>query len=227
MPTESPYLGIAKNRIILPFVGNSVLFMVLIPVYCLVPDKMEQQNISTPDNLTSHSELTGSLDIKIEPDVNLTNQDNFMVKIKVEDQAIEQTNEINLFSDPNCGLGNIQVKQETPMEIAMDNHEINHKNTEADSVETNIDTSDNENNTIVAKEEQPDHEAHADVKKEMSMSEDSLVSYDYPSFDDSVSMDSNDVAAFGNVETCLQEEIHIKPESLDATEVSMVIFCRK
>ncbi|KAL0859962.1 hypothetical protein ABMA27_010278 [Loxostege sticticalis] len=179
---------------------------------------MEQQNISTPDNLTSHSELTGSLDIKIEPDVNLTNQDNFMVKIKVEDQAIEQTNEINLFSDPNCGLGNIQVKQETPMEIAMDNHEINHKNTEADSVETNIDTSDNENNTIVAKEEQPDHEAHADVKKEMSMSEDSLVSYDYPSFDDSVSMDSNDVAAFGNVETCLQEEIHIKPESLDATE---------
>lgn len=54
--------------------------------------------------------------------------------------------------------------------------------------------------------------------KEEVQNDDSLVSYD-PNFDDSVSMDSDDATALGNVEACLQEEFNIKFE-IEACEVS-------
>lgn len=55
--------------------------------------------------------------------------------------------------------------------------------------------------------------------KEEVRNNDSLVSYGSPNFDDSVSMDSDDATALGNVEACLQEEFNIKFE-IEACEVS-------
>ncbi|CAG9790047.1 unnamed protein product [Diatraea saccharalis] len=54
---------------------------------------------------------------------------------------------------------------------------------------------------------------NTEVKEEMPITGDLLVSYDYPNFDDTGSMDSNDVAVLGNVETCLNENYNIKSES--------------
>ncbi|XP_028170915.1 zinc finger protein 98-like [Ostrinia furnacalis] len=175
---------------------------------------MEQLN-SVPDALENNVEHKEPLDIKSEPDVNLTHQENVMVRIKIEEQALlEQTNESNMYSDPSFDMGHLQVKEEVSMEHVPNNYE-NAKTNEESHIANGISDSANKD---ITNAENTELESNADVKNEMIMSEDSLVSYDYPSFDDSVSMDSNDIAALGNVETCLQEEIHIKPECLDGAE---------
>lgn len=55
------------------------------------------------------------------------------------------------------------------------------------------------------------------VKEEVQ--NDSVVSFNSPNFDDSMSMDSDDATALGNVEACLQEELNIKFE-IEGCEVS-------
>ncbi|XP_026764901.2 zinc finger protein 271-like [Galleria mellonella] len=57
-------------------------------------------------------------------------------------------------------------------------------------------------------------ENNMEVKEETGAVDESVVTYDYPNFDDTGSMDSRDAAVLGNVETCLQEEINIKTEGV-------------
>ncbi|XP_047037885.1 zinc finger protein 184-like isoform X2 [Helicoverpa zea] len=54
------------------------------------------------------------------------------------------------------------------------------------------------------------------VKQEPVVGDESLVTYDYPNFDDDVgSMDSNEAAALNQVEACLQDDMNIKCEDED------------
>ncbi|XP_045507830.1 zinc finger protein 260-like [Colias croceus] len=48
-------------------------------------------------------------------------------------------------------------------------------------------------------------ESQEEIKEECSPEDESLITYDYPNFEDS--MDSSDATALGNVEACLQEDI--------------------
>lgn len=92
------------------------------------------------------------------------------------------------------------------------NYDLNSE-TKVDTIETNINITECNDSVAVEKDTNG-----VEIKNEVQMDE--HVSYDYPDFDDSVSIDSNDATALGNVEACLQEEINIKCENEGVYDVS-------
>lgn len=163
-----------------------------------------------PEIMNNNIELNETIDIKQEPqDVRLNDQQDAMVQIKIENETTAET----VTTESDYLLQNALIKDEMDYD----------KNTTS-TMETHTSESMEhvlENQTITKTE---NVDSDSGLKQEVVMSEDSLVSYDYPNFDDTQSMDSNDVTVLGNVETCLQEEIHIKPDIQDVSEVSMNPF---
>lgn len=130
---------------------------------------------------------------------NLVENETGIVKIEPQNNHMENPFE------------NIQlhVKQESS-ESEMSNSEMLTLNSETITSNTGIINSNSRIITSTTKTEITQNEG-INVKQEVQ-NDDSLVSYDSPNFDDSMSMDSDDVTALGNVEACLQEEFNIKFE---------------
>ncbi|KAL4706125.1 hypothetical protein ACJJTC_012924 [Scirpophaga incertulas] len=141
-------------------------------------------------------EFTLNLPIKTEldPELNSKQLSDVMVQIKFE--AENDTEELD---------ANLQFKEETLMDCEKYTEESC-----VDNTPKHIDSapSFDINNSAITKNE---ISVNDEIKVELNSEEDSLVAYDYPNFDDSISIDSHDAAVLGNVETCLQED-YIKSE---------------
>ncbi|KAF9405724.1 hypothetical protein HW555_013661 [Spodoptera exigua] len=59
------------------------------------------------------------------------------------------------------------------------------------------------------------YEEKTEIKEETVLGDESIVTYDYPNFDDVTSMDSNEATALNQVEACLQDDMNIKCEEDD------------
>ncbi|XP_049882151.1 zinc finger protein 616-like [Pectinophora gossypiella] len=152
---------------------------------------MDTSNCSLPINVKTETDTINEEEVT---PIDTNNEEIQEIKPEID---IQQT-EIDTVQTDNP-FGNVQlvVKQET----SINEHE--HLNIIPDKPLDNIENINSDVNLADS--------LHVDVKAEKS--DDSLVTYDYPNFDDAGSMDSNEATALGNVETCLQEEINIKCEN--------------
>lgn len=179
---------------------------------------MEQPTTTNQEIIINNNlQLSESIDIKQEPQeaaLRLNEQQDAMVQIKFEaESSVDATLDTEYLTE------NVEVKDE----MTMDYEKNMTDHLEIDSLESTEELpaveKSSESDEVVTKMENIENDGS--VKEEMSINEDLLVSYDYPNFDDSQSIDSNDIAVLGNVETCLQEELHIKPEMQDGIDVSI------
>ncbi|RVE53823.1 hypothetical protein evm_001485 [Chilo suppressalis] len=131
-----------------------------------------------------------------------------MVEIKNENICEDM-----LLSESGNELAHImEVKEENPMDL---DRTITGIPETVISNQSILEHTESEENNIMTHEILPktEHDSNFEVKEEITVPSESLVTYDYPNFDDAVSMDSNDVAVLGNVETCLHEDYSIKSET--------------
>ncbi|XP_059047923.1 zinc finger protein 271-like [Achroia grisella] len=172
---------------------------------------MAQQNTEVSLEITCELEQSEELGIKQELEREETN-----IIVHIKSEVEEETEDVN---NP---FENIQL--EVKEEIISPNYE---KDMSTNPLHSNIMVNlpvlseDLEGYEDIAKNEREEKE-ETDIDNDMEVKEEagdsgdideSVVTYDYPCFDDVTSMDSNDVAVLGNVETCLQEEINIKSET--------------
>lgn len=161
--------------------------------------------------------------IKEEEDVDHTITEDMPVDIKpelsIDDSTIEENRE-NPFKNVH-----LQVKQERIC-LSLEKEGSDSLNDSIPKMDdSDNDSKDFENYATVAKCEM-DCDDKSEVKEER-VGDESIVTYDYPNFDDVASLDSNDAAALTHVEACLQDGIGIKCEDDGHFEVSYdCFFCQ-
>lgn len=170
--------------------------------------------------------------------VTMESQDQLLLAIKQEIESMSNENQCHVENE----AGNVKIEPQTNQtESPFDNIPLHVKQESSESEISNSEMLTSNSGTLTLNSEiitsntrimnsrteteiTPNLERNEGINvKEEVQNDDSLVSYDSPNFDDSVSMDSDDATALGNVEACLQEEFNIKFE-IEACEVS---YCFK
>ncbi|KAM3968606.1 uncharacterized protein ACR2FA_012064 [Aphomia sociella] len=179
---------------------------------------MAEQNTDVSLEITSESNQTENVDIKQEVETHIT--------VHIKSEMDESTNDNDDIDNPFENI-QLEVKEEmfspTYEKDPMTNPSHSNIMVNLPVLSQNLDIDAYEG---ITKDERSEMETDMEVKQETgvvdeSVADESVVSYDFPNFEDAGSMDSNDVAVLGNVETCLQEEVNIKMET-DGVPVSIV-----
>ncbi|XP_072933965.1 uncharacterized protein [Epargyreus clarus] len=168
--------------------------------------------MATPETTQTHtsendqSDIIYNANVKVESTKHVL-ENNIIVQIKPEN--LNSDDLISEDSIDNNPFENVQleIKREIP-------DDSNDKEARGD-VDDRFDKHDLSKESEIREETNADS-AFLQVKSENV--DDSLVSYDYPNFDDGGSMDSRDAAALGNVEACLQDDVNVKDENYGTLE---------
>ncbi|KAF9802716.1 hypothetical protein SFRURICE_007328 [Spodoptera frugiperda] len=168
------------------------------------------------------TELQTDTVIKEEEDVDQIIPDELPMDIKSEMQVDEDIQ--NQLDNPFNNV-QLEVKQEIPVSIEKDGSDVNEE--EIIPTINEFDDKDPEHYVTIPKtefyeektefyDEKSDlYDDKTEIKEESVLGDESIVTYDYPNFDDVTSMDSNDAAALNQVEACLEDGMNIKCEEED------------
>lgn len=176
------------------------------------------------------TELQTDTIIKEEEDVDQIIPDELPMDIKSEMQVDEDIH--NQLDNPFNNV-QLEVKQEIPISIEKDGSDVNEE--EIIPTINEFDDKDPEHYVTIPKtefyeektefyDEKSDlYDDKTEIKEESVLGDESIVTYDYPNFDDVTSMDSNDAAALNQVEACLEDSMNIKCEE-DEDDVSRLFI---
>lgn len=183
---------------------------------------MESTSYPTPSEI---ADLQTDTIIKEEQDVNHQDHENtedLPLDIKSENMDDISTQENN--DDP---FENVQLEVKQEISISIEREGSDSQNEDCMLKMDNFDNESKEDSAHYATV--PKSEMYCDdkpeVKEETVLGDESLVTYDYPNFDDDAgSIDSNEAAALNRVEACLQDDINIKCEDDEVRIIFLLHF---
>ncbi|KAJ8706121.1 hypothetical protein PYW07_010898 [Mythimna separata] len=179
--------------------------------YTIEQPNMESTSFPTASEI---AELQTDTIIKEETDIDHGITEDIPLDIKSE--TIDDMGTHDNIDDPFTNV-QLEVKQEIPVEIEKDGIEENEYTMSKIDYDHESKTEFEHYVTVPKSEMDCDDISKPEVKEETVLGDESLVTYDYPNFDDDVgsSIDSTEAAALNQVEACLQDDMNIKCEEDD------------
>lgn len=188
--------------------------------------KMESTGFPTASEI---ADLQTDTVIKEEDETDHGITEDMPLDIKSEDidetgtEDIDETGTEDHEDDPFTNV-QLEVKQELAISIEKDGPDSQNEDSMLKIEEFDHESKEDLEHYATVPKFEIDGEEKSEVKEERVLGDESLVTYDYPNFDDVASMDSNEAAALTQVEACLQDDMNIKCEEYD-DEVRFQIKC--
>lgn len=162
--------------------------------------------------------------IKEEDDLDHGTTEDMPLDIKSE--QVDNTGTEEHTDDPFTQV-QLEVKQEISISIEREGPDCQNEDSMSKMVDFDHESKEDLVHYATVPKCEMDCDEKAEVKEERVVGDESLVTYDYPNFDDVGSMDSNEAAALNQVEACLQDDM-IKCEGYDdevPTSIKCIVTC--